>query len=386
MGHCSASDAYTRRFDDAIEEVPRKFKCVDDTLLYDSSVEGAFWHVYDFLAVCASKGITLKPEKFRFCKKEVEFVGFDVGWDSYKPSEDCLSAIRSFLMPQKPTISDIRSWYGFVNQLDPFLTTVPIMTHFRDLLKKPSGKQVYWDEHLQERFRQVQNTVCKLAKDGLTYYDKLQPTVAVTDWSKEGVGFVILQQYCSCTSVDTPFCCRDGKRNHAADFLSRFPTLRTAPDRQDESFNEELMIAMVSAITENLQEQCTIDKKIVEEAALDDPAYQLLVARVTAGDWNPKKSQEIACLRPFYSVRERLSTSGNLVTYCFNDSCIRLVIPEGLRHQVAANLHAGHQGLDTMLRRARHSVYWPGIEGDLQHHRSQCTSCDAHSPSLPAEV
>ncbi|XP_066969139.1 uncharacterized protein [Macrobrachium rosenbergii] len=327
MGHCSASDAYTRRFDDAIEEVPRKFKCVDDTLLYDSSVEGAFWYVYDFLAVCASKGITLKPEKFKFCKKEVEFVGFDVA---------------------------------------------PIMTHFRDLLKKPSGKQVYWDEHLQERFSQVQNTVCKLAKDGLTYYDKLRPTVAVTDWSKEGVGFVILQQYC--------------KRNHAADFLSRFPALRTAPDRQDESFNEELMIAMVSAITENLQEQCTIDENIVEEAALDDPAYQLLVARVTAGDWNPKKSREIACLRPFYSVRERLSTSGNLVTYCFNDSCIRLVIPEGLRHQVAANLHAGHQGLDTMLRRARHSVYWPGIEGDLQHHRSQCTSCDVHSPSLPAEV
>ena len=39
-----------------------------------------------------------------------------------------------------------------------------------------------------------------------------------------------------------------------------------------------------------------------------------------------------------------------------------------------------------MLRRARQSVYWPGIEGDLQNHRSQCTSCDFHSPSLPAEV
>ncbi|XP_064103276.1 uncharacterized protein K02A2.6-like [Macrobrachium nipponense] len=143
---------------------------------------------------------------------------------------------------------------------------------------------------------------------------------------------------------------------------------------------------MVSAITENLQEQYTIDEKIVEEAALNDPACQLLVARVTAGDWNPKKSQEIACLRPFYGVRECLSTSGNLVTYCFNDSCIHLVIPGGLHHQVTANLHTGHQGLDIMLRRARHSVYWPGIEGELRRHRSQCTSRDAHSPSLPAEV
>ena len=476
MGHCSASDAYTRRFDDAIEDIPRKFKCIDDTLLYDSSVEEAFWHVYDFLSVCSSKGITLKPEKFKFCRKEVEFVGFDVGWDSYKPSEDCLSAIKNFTMPQKPTITDIRSWYGFVNQLAPFLTTAPVMTCFRDLLKKPLGKQVYWDEHLQEKFRQVQDIVCKLAKDGLTYYDKARPTVAVTDWSKEGVGFVILQQYCSCTSIDTPFCCRDGwkialcgsrfltpaesgyvavegealavvwclqkarlfllgcpnltiitdhrplvkllgnrslgditnprlfrlkertlqynfqikylpgKKNHAADFLSRFPALKNTPGIQDHGLNEDVAVAVVSAITENLLEQCTLDEKTVEEAALEDPTYQLLVSRVNAGDWNPRKSQEIACLRPFYGVRDRLSTTGDLVTYCFDNGCIRLVIPEGLRRQVTAHLHSGHQGLDTMLRRARHSVYWPGIEGDLHYHRSQCTSCERHSPSLPAEV
>ncbi|XP_068204883.1 uncharacterized protein [Palaemon carinicauda] len=298
--------------------------------------------VQSHLSVCAYKGLTFKPEKFKFYKKEVEFVGFDACWDSFKLSEDCLSAIKSFSMPQKPTISDIRSCYGFVNQLVPFLTTVQIMTHFIYLLKKLSGKQVYWNEHLQEKFRQVHDIVCKLAKDSLTYYNKLRPTVAVTDWSKEGEGFVILEQYCSCTSVETP------------------------------------------SVVE--MEQCTIDEKTVEEAAIDEPAYQLLLARVTEGDWNPKKSQKVACLRTFYGIRESLSISGNLVTYCFNDNCICLVIPEGLRHQITANLHAGHQGLNIMVRRARHSVYWPGIEGDLQHHRSGCTLCEAHTPSLPTEV
>ncbi|XP_068205185.1 uncharacterized protein [Palaemon carinicauda] len=126
----------------------------------------------------------------------------------------------------------------------------------------------------------------------------------------------------------------------------------------------------------------SIDEKTVEEASLDDPPYQLLVGRVTAGEWNQKKSQEVACLRPFYGIRERLSISGTLVTYCFNDNCICLVIPEGLRHQITAR----HHSLDTLLRGARHSVYWPGIEGDLQHRRSRCTSCDAHASSLPAEV
>ncbi|XP_064100749.1 uncharacterized protein LOC135211366 [Macrobrachium nipponense] len=38
-----------------------------------------------------------------------------------------------------------------------------------------------------------------------------------------------------------------------------------------------------------------------------------------------------------------------------------------------------------MLRRARQSVYWLEIEGDLQHRRAQCTSCDEHAPSMPPE-
>ncbi|MPC98483.1 Polyprotein P3 [Portunus trituberculatus] len=81
MGHCAAPDAYTRRFDEAITGIPRKFKCVDDTLLFDPSVEEAFWHAYDFLETCSTKGVTLKPEKFRFGRREVDFVGSHVGWD-----------------------------------------------------------------------------------------------------------------------------------------------------------------------------------------------------------------------------------------------------------------------------------------------------------------
>ena len=38
MGHCFAGDAYTEWFDNAIQGTPRKYKCVDDTLLFDSSI------------------------------------------------------------------------------------------------------------------------------------------------------------------------------------------------------------------------------------------------------------------------------------------------------------------------------------------------------------
>lgn len=57
--YCSASDVYTKRFDDTVVGIPRKHKCVDDTLLYNSSVEEAFWHIYEFLEMCTSRGVEL---------------------------------------------------------------------------------------------------------------------------------------------------------------------------------------------------------------------------------------------------------------------------------------------------------------------------------------
>ena len=80
-----------------------------------------------------------------------------------------------------------------------------------------------------------------------------------------------------------------------------------------------------------------------------------------------------------------MAVVGGLVTYTFDQGCVRLIIPESLRHHVVANLHTGHQGLDSMLRRARQSVYWPGIEGDLQHLRSLCDVCETHTSSQTHE-
>ena len=48
-----------------------------------------------------------------------------------------------FKMQTQPSITDIRSWYGFVNQVAPFLATAPIMEPFRELLKHPAGKRIY---------------------------------------------------------------------------------------------------------------------------------------------------------------------------------------------------------------------------------------------------
>lgn len=46
------------------------------------------------------------------------------------------------------------------------------MEPFKELLKKPAGKQLYWDDQLLTKFHQVQDTICQLDRDGLAYHDK----------------------------------------------------------------------------------------------------------------------------------------------------------------------------------------------------------------------
>ena len=206
----SSGDAYTHRYDDVTNDVPRKVKIVDDSLLHDKNIHDSFYHTFDFLKICEKSNVTLKESKFKFCEKDVNFAGFHLGWDSFSPSIDTLAAIKNFPMPEKPTITDIRAWFGLVNQLCPFLPTNQLMQPFQDLLKSPQtkGKLIYWDEDLQSIFHKSRIEICEKASKGLSYFNTERKICVMTDWSKNGIGFVVLQQKCSCVS-DIP-CCPDG--------------------------------------------------------------------------------------------------------------------------------------------------------------------------------
>ena len=117
-------------------------------------------------------------------------------------------------MPENPTITDIRSWFGLINQLAPFLLKNTLMTPFSDLLKptRTSGTKVYWDSELKAKFEETKLAICEIAEKELAYYDTRRETAVITDWSKQGIGYVILQKHCTCTGDINPLCCENGWR------------------------------------------------------------------------------------------------------------------------------------------------------------------------------
>ena len=51
-----------------------------------------------------------------------------------------------------------------------------------------------------------------LVQKGISTFEKDRATCLAPDWSKEGIGFLLLQKYCSCTTDKSPVCCSEGWR------------------------------------------------------------------------------------------------------------------------------------------------------------------------------
>ena len=68
QGYVASGDAYTRRYNEIIKDIPRKIKVVDDTLLYDKTIKDAFYHTLDYLSLCETNGIVINKDKFQFCQ------------------------------------------------------------------------------------------------------------------------------------------------------------------------------------------------------------------------------------------------------------------------------------------------------------------------------
>lgn len=150
QGYIASGDAYTRRYDAIVSDIPNKTKCVDDSLLWADDLEGNFHQVVEWLDVCGRHRITLNPEKFQFGLDTVEFAGFEIGLRDVRPAGHFTEAIRDFPTPR--SITDVRSWFGLLNQISYTFSMAPLMQPFRNLLTPQSRFE--WTDELERLFQE----------------------------------------------------------------------------------------------------------------------------------------------------------------------------------------------------------------------------------------
>ena len=158
------------------------------------------------LAQCLGRhGITQNADKFVFCKADVEFAGFTITVDSVWPGGKYLQASDDF--PTSRNITDIRSWFGLVNQVSYAFSMANQMQPFRQLLKPCTP--FTWNDHLNRLFKESKPVIIREIEKGVKIFDKGKPTCLATDWSKDGIGFWLCQKHCTCPN-NVPVCCPDG--------------------------------------------------------------------------------------------------------------------------------------------------------------------------------
>ena len=204
----AAGGAYTHRHKryKVIKDIPRKVKCVDDTLLYHSSIKESFFHTWDFLTLCAEKGIVINADKFQFSRDIVTFVGLTIIPTGITPSNNLLSAIKD--CPTPKDITRARSWFRLVNQVSWAYSISSIMQPFRDLIK-PNSK-FHWDETLDKLFQDSKALLITAVEEGIRSFDINQHTCLQTNWSQEGIGYLLLQNHFDCPMPNAPVCCPTG--------------------------------------------------------------------------------------------------------------------------------------------------------------------------------
>ena len=110
QGYLANGDAYTRRYDEIIVDIPRKIKCVDDTVLWDMKLADHWWRMIVYLDLMGKDGVVFHPEKFQFAQKEINFAGFTITKFEVKPQEKFINTVRDFLIPK--SITNMRSWFA----------------------------------------------------------------------------------------------------------------------------------------------------------------------------------------------------------------------------------------------------------------------------------
>ncbi|XP_064622356.1 uncharacterized protein K02A2.6-like [Lineus longissimus] len=383
---------------------------------------------------CDDRHIVLNDDKKEIGKTEMTFHGHRFTDDRVKPDESKIEAIRS--MPAPTDVAWVKRFCGMVQYMSRFLPNLANdLGPIRDLTKKETEWD--WSAACDQAFRTVKEklTVAPV----LAYFDSKKEVKVQTDSSKDGIGAVLLSggrpvEYASrslsnaqrswaqieeellsvCFGLErfdqytygTKVIVENDHKPLAAILkkpLSQAPkrlqALLIRLHRYDVEFHflkgTELVIAdtLSRAFLESEAEERprimnieyfprVSDARLeeVRQATSTDPTMKTLVSLIIDG-WPDTKQETPHEARPYFDIRDTLSYEAGIVL-----KAEAIVVPAELRADMKARLHAAHLGYNSMIRRARGLVFWPGLTQDIKQIVDNCEPCQelrARSPKEP---
>ena len=123
----------------------------------------------------------------------------------------------------------------------------------------------------------------------------------------------------------------------------------------------------------SLQESTRIQE--LRKQALEDGEYLQLREIILQGFPDHKSLLPDSC-KKYWQARHSLTVDEGLIVH----GC-HLLIPSAMQKEILKELHKAHQGIVRTKQRACLSIYWPGMNNDIENIVTSCTQCQDHLPS-----
>ena len=435
FGLCVSSEIFQRNLMQVLEGLTGVACIADDIAVVGIDDADHDVNLESLLKRCNDCGIKLNKDKFELRCTEMVFHGHVFTPEGIKPDPSKIHAIVQ--MPTPQDVGDVKRFNGMVQYLAKFLPELAeLTTPLRALTHKDSPWE--WKAEHQTAFDDIKLKITQAPL--LAHYDPNEQLVLQADSSQHGLGVALLQKgvpiaYASraLTPTESRYAQIEKECLSIVYGLERFDQytfgrfvvvendhkpletiiqkpLNTVPkrlqammmrlSRYDISLKykpgpqmvlpDTLSRAFPTADTEssgtfdsiNALQYLPISDKRVEELceATDADETMCMLRTVIINGWPENKDLLPDQLRPYYPIRDCLTVQDGIVM-----KGERLVIPIKMRRDIKEKLHAAHLGKDSMLRRARELVYWPGMAHEVTEMADTCEVCQLTAKRQQAE-
>ena len=112
----------------------------------------------------------------------------------------------------------------------------------------------------------------------------------------------------------------------------------------------------------------------IQQATESDETLRALKDVILRGWPDPSSGNTILIIRDELSIQYGVIFRGQ-----------RMVIPSSLRRDMKQTLHASHLGVESCLRRARETIFWPWISNEIKEMIATCETCRKYETSNQKE-
>lgn len=411
---------------------------LDDVLISGTDLKDCQKKLYLVLERLARANIKVNLKKCKFFVTELPYLGHILTDKGLRPCPQKIDTIREAKAPQN--VSELKAFLGLLNYYSKFIPNLSSRIQcLYGLLKK--NVRFVWSSDCDKAFDDCKKFLLRPCL--LEYFDPVKPIVVTTDASSYGLGgvmshvvngeerpicftsfslndaqkkypilhlealavvcavkkfhkflfgmkFVIytdhkpligifgkdgknqisvtrLQRYVMELSVyDYEIIYRPASRLANADFCSRFPLSQPVPKAIDREYVKSLNFTVDFPLEY---------KEIARETKKDD--FLIKIMKYLKLGWPVRLAREF---RDVYSHHQDLEEVEGCVL--FQD---RVVIPDVLKPKVLKLLHRNHSGINKIKQLARRTVYWFGMNKDMEEYVRSCGSCnEMNSVTRPA--